>query len=64
MPLKTWYFINEEKLYKIMAKSGLQSSSVKTAHQGVKKLHDKSLKNLTSSSVETDTTCCSKIAHK
>ena len=53
MPLKTWYFINEEKLYEIVAESGLKSSSVKTAHQDVKKLHDKSLKNLTSSSVET-----------
>lgn len=53
MPLKTWYFINEEKLYKIVAESGLKSSSVKTAHQDVKKLHDKTLKNLTSSSVET-----------
>lgn len=53
MPLKTWYFINEEKLYEIVAESGLKSSSLKTAHQDVKKLHDKSLKNLTSSSVET-----------
>lgn len=38
MPQKTWYFLDEEKIYILLLENSLAASSEKTSHQDVKKL--------------------------
>ena len=56
MPLRTWYTINEEQLYKIVSGNLEKSSSQKIEHQVVKKFNNKSSSSLT--------LCCEKFEHQ
>lgn len=55
MPLRTWYTINEEPLFKLVSETIERSSSKKIEHQVVKKFNDKSSNFLIP--------CCEKIEH-
>lgn len=55
MPLRTWYTINEESLFKLVSETIEKSSSQKIEHQVVKKFNNKSSNFLTP--------CCEKIEH-
>lgn len=55
MPLRTWYTINEDAIYKLVSENLEKSSSKKIEHQVVKKFNNKSSNSLTP--------CCEKIEH-
>lgn len=55
MPLRTWYTINEESLFKLVSETIEKSSSQKIEHQVVKKFNNKSSNFLTP--------CCEEIEH-